>query len=129
MERIRTRAEFQAVLAHPPVATSAHFALHAAPPDPVADQPRVGVVLPKRWARRAVTRNTLRRQIYVAALSFAQTLPHQALVVRLRRGFDTREFPSATSDALKRAARAELNTLLGRICTPAPAPSTPGSHG
>ena len=125
MERIRTRAEFQAVLAHPPVATSAHFALHAAPIQPVAEQPRVGVVLPKRWARRAVTRNTLRRQIYVAALSFAQGLPHRDFVVRLRRGFDTREFPSATSDALKRAARDELNTLFGRMAASTQTPGQP----
>ena len=54
----------------------------------------------------------------LAALSFAQTLPHQALVVRLRRGFDTREFPSATSTALKRAARDELDTLFGRLRAP-----------
>ena len=104
------------MLAHPPVATSAHFALHAAPLPPAGLSPRVGVVLPKRWARRAVTRNALRRQIYAVSQALAPQLPLQALVVRLRRGFDAREFPSASSTALKRAARAELNALLQRVC-------------
>ncbi len=74
-------------------------------------------MLPKRWARRAVTRNALRRQIYAVA-ALATELPVQALVVRLRRAFDVREFPSASSDALKRAARAELTQLFGRLRAP-----------
>jgi ribonuclease P protein component len=35
------------------------------------------------------------------------------MVVRLRSGFSRDDFPSATSDALKREARAELLLLLG----------------
>ncbi len=73
----------------------------------------LGVLLPKRWARRAVTRNTLRRQIYAVASELAPALPPQALVVRLRSGFAKTEFLSATSDVLKRAVRAELLQLLG----------------
>ncbi len=110
----------------PPVAKTAHFALHMAKSHGAAGAPDLfpgggawlGVLVPKRWARRAVTRNTLRRQIYSVALSLAPALPARALVVRLRRGFDTREFTSATSTALKRAARSELTGLLQRVCAP-----------
>ena len=68
--------------------------------------------MPKRWARRAVTRNAIRRQIY--ALADGAPLPQAAHVVRLRSGFDRSRFASASSDALKRAVRAELEQLFAR---------------
>jgi ribonuclease P protein component len=37
------------------------------------------------------------------------------LVVRLRSEFSRKQFVSATSDALKRAVRAELDQLLDRV--------------
>ena len=74
--------------------------------------PWLGAVIPKRWARRAVTRNTIKRQIYAVAQEFASQLPDAALVVRLRSGFDRAQFTSATSDALRRAVRAELQQLF-----------------
>jgi ribonuclease P protein component len=130
MQRIRSRAQFQAVMAGPPVAKTAHFALHRAslagaqgerPLFPAADA-WLGVVLPKRWARRAVTRNTLRRQIYEAARAVSPGLPAAAWVVRLRSEFSRQQFVSATSEPLKRAARAELQQLLGRVVVKTPAP-------
>jgi len=42
------------------------------------------------------------------------SLPHAAHVVRLRAGFDRKEFVSASSDKLKAAVRAELEQLLQR---------------
>jgi ribonuclease P protein component len=75
----------------------------------------LGVLLPKRWARRAVTRNAIRRQIYEAAREKAHQLPQAAFVVRLRTEFSRKQFVSATSDALKRAVRAELDQLLDRV--------------
>ena len=71
------------------------------------------MLLPKRWAKRAVTRNTLRRQIYATASLLQDQLPRQAVVVRLRAGFSRSVFTSATSTALKQAARSELLHLLG----------------
>ncbi len=70
-------------------------------------------MVPKRWARRAVTRNTIKRQIYAVAASFETRLPQAAHVVRLRSTFDRKQFVSATSDALKQAVRAELLQLFG----------------
>lgn len=92
------------------VARTAHFALHRMPVE--AADPSIGVVLPKRWARRAVTRNTIKRQVY--SVSEAAHLPPAAYLVRLRVAFDRAQFPSAASDALKRAVRGELVQLFER---------------
>jgi ribonuclease P protein component len=112
------------VLSAPPASKSMHFALHLTDPAPHGGQGGLfpgggtwlGVMLPKRWARRAVTRNALRRQIYAVAHELRAQLPARAMVVRLRSGFARQQFPSATSDALKQAARAELQGLLAGVC-------------
>ena len=72
----------------------------------------LGCVVPKRHARRAVTRTLLKRQIRSAASAVA--LPQGLWVVRLRAGFDRTAFPSAASVALRRTARDELDRLLTR---------------
>ena len=78
-------------------------------------------MVPKRWARRAVTRNAIKRQIYTVSLRFAARLPLAAHVVRLRAGFDRKQFISATSDVLKAAVRTELEQLFTRaIATATP---------
>lgn len=133
VQRLRSRQQFQAVMAGAPVAKTPHFALHRAALDcvhegralfPVADA-WLGVLLPKRWARRAVTRNAIRRQIYEVARSVAGDLPQAALVVRLRTEFSRKLFVSATSDALKRAVRSELEQLFGRVLPVAAAGGLP----
>lgn len=120
-------------MAGSPVAKTPHFALHRAALSsahegralfPVADA-WLGVLLPKRWAKRAVTRNAIRRQIYEVAREKAGGLPQAALVVRLRSEFSRQQFVSATSDALKRAVRAELVQLLERV-VPRGAAAVPG---
>ena len=113
-------------MAGAPVVKTPHFALHRAALDvsvegkllfPVADA-WLGVLLPKRWARRAVTRNAIRRQIYEAARHRSVPLPQAAWVVRLRSEFSRKQFVSATSDALKVAVRLELEHLLSRAQLP-----------
>jgi len=78
----------------------------------------LGAMVPKRWARRAVTRNTIKRQIYNVSAHFAEALPCAAHVVRLRSEFDRKHFISASSDALKAAVRTELEQLFARAVTP-----------
>jgi len=70
----------------------------------------LGCVVPKRHARRAVTRTLLKRQIRSAASAAA--LPPGLWIVRLRAGFDRLAFPSAASEALRQASRGELDGLL-----------------
>jgi ribonuclease P protein component len=109
VQRLKTRAQFEAVMAAGIAARTAHFALHRMP----TSDPAVGVVLPKRWAKRAVTRNAIKRQIY--SVSEAALLPAAAYVVRLRAAFDRTQFISGTSLAFKRAVRAELQQLFERV--------------
>ena len=95
-----------------------------------------GVVVPKRNAKRAVTRTLLKRQMRNAALRLAEApvpadggvcvvaagpeggapvaLRAGLWVVRLRAPFDRARYPSAASDALRFAARAELDAVMQR---------------
>ena len=74
----------------------------------------LGLVVPKRHARRAVTRTLVKRQIRHIAAACAPQLEPGLWVVRQRQPFDVKQFPSAASDALKQAARAELRALFER---------------
>ena len=128
MQRLKTRAQFQAVLAGATVARTAHFALHRCALDSessaqlfASDDVWLGAMVPKRWARRAVTRNAIKRQIYSVSAQPHAGLPRAAHVVRLKSTFDRKEFVSASSERLKRAVRAELELLLERAARPAPA--------
>ena len=119
-QRLRTRAQFQALLTKPASARTAHFALHRLPPAALGewldapDAVWIGAMAPKRWARRAVTRNAIKRQIFAVAALNATRLPPAAHVVRLRSAFDRKQFVSARSEALCQAVRAELLQLFER---------------
>ena len=136
MQRLKSRRQFQAGLAGSTLARTAHFALHAVALN--ADQVDLsakplfnvaavwlGAMVPKRWAKRAVTRNALKRQIYTVSQLYQDKLPVAAYVVRLRSGFDRVQFVSASSDALKLAVRAEVQQLLERGTRAASAPCAP----
>ena len=129
MQRLKTRPQFQAVLSGKTLARTTHFALHRA--DLVLDAPAgvspqaplfshaavwLGAMVPKRWAKRAVTRNAIKRQIYNVSPQFESQLGLGAYVLRLRAGFDRKLFVSATSEVLKAAVRAELFSLFERAC-------------
>ena len=74
----------------------------------------IGAQVPKRWAKRAVTRNTIKRQIYSVCSEYESRLVCAAHVVRLRSGFDRAHFVSATSDQLRQTVREELQQLFDR---------------
>ena len=135
MQRLKTRPQFQAVLAGSVIAKTEHFALHRNGLDasvlqsidktlpPVSDNSGkstlfagadlwLGAMAPKRWAKRAVTRNAIKRQIYTVSADFSHQLPHAVFLVRLRRDFSRKEFASASSESLKQAVRAELISLM-----------------
>ena len=156
--RVVHRAEFERLLAAAAVSRSAHFALHHLPAStrvcaegsqgtvgstlstgsdtngstPVDNLPvpqRFAVVVPKRHARRAVTRNALKRLGRQAMMRHADRLPAGLWLLRLRAGFALREFVSARSAALIDAVRSELEGLFGsasaRLASP---PGGPRSH-
>ena len=119
------------MLAGGTVARTAHFALHCTSLDAAVAKPAnagpatvslvtlfpvmdvwLGAMVPKRWAKRAVTRNAIKRQIYNVSADCQSSLLTAAHVVRLRAGFDRAHFFSATSDELKTAVRQELLQLF-----------------
>ena len=99
--------------------------------------------MPKRNARRAVTRSLLKRQMRNAALrridalaSAEETVADETAalraglwVVRLRAPFDRSKYPSAASDALRSAARAELDAVLRRAARKALSPGAVRAGG
>lgn len=118
IRRLQTQPQFQALLKRPPVARSAHFALHSLALQPLpavfpAGGVWLGAMTPKRWAKRAVTRNLIRRQIY--GIGEQRTSAQDAAyLVRLRAGYDLKQFPSAASQALRSAVRAEIEMLFAQ---------------
>lgn len=141
--RLTQSIDFERALAAPARSRSRHFAVHhvmAAPTPPkkplskqqaaglstatapgcpqlvdkVVDGHWVGCVVPKRHAKRAVTRALLKRQIRSAFSRHAATLPAGQWLVRLRLPFVPSQFMSASSLLLAAAARTELDTLLAR---------------
>ncbi len=79
---------------------------------PPATSAWIGAVVPKRHARRAVTRSLIKRQIYAAADRHRDRLGPGLWIVRLRAAFDRSRFVSAASSALRDDARRELESLL-----------------
>jgi len=71
----------------------------------------LGAVVPKRHAKRSVTRTLLKRQIRSAA-SAQQGLAGGLWVVRLRSPFDRKAYPSAASEALREVAGRELAAVF-----------------
>lgn len=145
--RLQRPTDFEAVLATPAKARSAHFAAYYLPwlqADPAAEEilleaeelstedssnfPQLvdedrrkeselwclGLIVPKRLARKATTRNLLRRQMRCAFERHLGYLPQGKWVLRLRTPMDARRFRSAAPIALRSAARAELEALLRR---------------
>ena len=72
----------------------------------------LGLVVPKRHARRSVTRSLLKRQMRRQVARWGPTMPGGQWVMRLRAPFDSTAFPSASSSALQTAARLELDEMF-----------------
>ena len=148
MRRLNQKADFVRLLDASAKERSAHFAVHhmASAPLPTGRQPAstqtqklstddeqvrpqhvdnlpdavwIGCVVPKRHARRSVTRSLLKRQIRSAIERHAAVLPRGVWLVRLRSAFAPKLFVSAASPALADAARRELDALLSRLAAAA----------
>ena len=127
VERLKQWSEFQAVMSAGTVARTPHFVLHQWQPPVKAstgsgfeETPTLfvagvlmrGALTPKRWAKRAVTRNLIRRQVHAVAHEVEKGLTPTAYVVRLRATFSPQKFVSASSDVLKQVVRQELKQLF-----------------
>jgi ribonuclease P protein component len=125
VEHLKQWSQYQAVMACGVVCKTPHFVLHrwnpALAPEAapfVEGRLLLGALTPKRWAKRAVTRNLIKRQIYEVSALYAHELTLTAHVVRQRSEFDKRQFISASSSALKKAVRGELTQLFNLLPKP-----------
>jgi ribonuclease P protein component len=115
--RIVKTDEFSSVFRLRPAHRTAHFVLYARAN--TLPHARLGVVVAKRFAPRAVTRNTIKR--VTRELFRAAQLPAQDLIVRLSGPVNTKAGP-ATNASLKTALRAELTRLFAAPAFRAPRP-------
>ena len=108
--RIVKTDEFSSVFRLRPAFRTEHFALYQRPN--TLDHPRLGIVVAKRLARRAVTRNMIKR---IAREAFRLTaLPNVDCIIRLTSQIVARG-ETARSSAGKRALASELKQLLDKV--------------
>ena len=122
MRRLKTRRQFEVLLAASVVSKSNHFKLHRLDITTLQSTESsnlfavgeiyLGAMTPKRWAKNAVTRNAVKRQIYAACDRFKTPANNLAYLVRLWRTFDRNSYKSASSTLLTAAVKLELESLL-----------------
>ena len=123
VRRIVKTDEFSSVFRLRPAHKTAHFVLYTRSND--LPHARLGVVVAKRFAPRAATRNTIKR--VTRELFRVSKLPALDCIVRLARAVNTKQGP-ATTAALKAAIRVEIARLFASQANvrplPAPVPSS-----
>jgi ribonuclease P protein component len=126
VRRIVKTDEFSSVFRLRPAQKTAHFVLYTRPN--ALPHARLGVVAAKRFAPRAVTRNTIKR--ITRELFRTTPLPGIDCIVRLSRPVNAKSGP-ATNAALKTLLHAELARLFAsqapRPRKPAPAAAAPSA--
>jgi ribonuclease P protein component len=122
VRRIVKTDEFSSVFRLRPAYKTAHFVLYTRPNG--LPNARLGVVAAKRFAPRAVTRNTIKR--VTRELFRCTELPAVDCIVRLARPVNTKAGP-ATTGALKAELRTELARLFASQKARAPKPTTPAA--
>lgn len=127
IRHLKTRKQFQSMLAHPPIAKTSHFALHRAPVHSLLDAEGgsllfanppgsakssdapwwVGALVPKRWAKHAVTRNLVRRNVYAITLELSRravsAAPALPCTASEASDADLQAAPAPTAAALQHA--------------------------
>lgn len=99
---------FSHVFAHKKSLRSEHFQLSYCPC--AGDSARLGIVVAKKLARRAVVRNRLKRQAREVFRHCRSGLPALDVVLRL-----IRPLPNAAWSSVKAQIRGEIETLFARL--------------
>jgi len=119
VRRIVKTDEFSSVFRLRPAQKTAHFVLYTRPNS--LPHARLGVVAAKRFAPRAVTRNTIKR--VTRELFRNSELQSVDCIVRLSRAVNTKAGPATT-----RALKAELRVELARLfASQRPRPTPPAA--
>ena len=135
MNRLYSWEEFQVVMALGQTCHTSWFVLHQVSLKTLLSQclstpallsvcrdlsggQKLGALVPKRWAKRAVTRNAVKRQIFAVVSQYQSKLnSEQAMVIRLRREIKKTDFKSARSTELVKKVKTELHELLDKAKT------------
>ena len=127
--RLLKTDEFSSVFRLRPWRRTEHFVVYARP---TGNDARLGLVIGKKYAPRAVTRNLVRRLAREAFRLRRADFGGWDVLLRLHTRFDKKALPSATSPPLRALCRSEIETLLDkaareivrREAPPAEAPKT-----
>ncbi len=109
--RLLKTDEFSSVFRLRPWRRSAHFVVYARPTGGAA---RLGLVIGKKYAPRAVTRNLVRRLAREAFRQRRAAFGGWDVLLRLHTRFDRQALPAAASPPLKVLCRGEIDALLER---------------
>ena len=124
MSSLKTWEEFQIVMSGSLISRSTYFSLHACDRNLLVrlnqvagekEQTLFGVLVPKRCAKKAVTRNAIKRQIRANFISQKNLLLTKAYVIRLHKDVKFLQSKSATSIHLKEIIRNDLKNLFEKI--------------
>jgi ribonuclease P protein component len=127
--RLLKTDEFSSVFRLRPWRRTAHFVVYARP---TGNDARLGLVIGKKYAPRAVTRNLVRRLAREAFRLRRADFGGWDVLLRLHTRFDKKALPGASSPPLKALCRSEIEVLLDkaareiarREAPPAEAPAT-----
>jgi ribonuclease P protein component len=127
--RLLKTDEFSSVFRLRPWRRTAHFVVYGRP---TGNEARLGLVIGKKYAPRAATRNLVRRIAREAFRLRRAEFGGWDLLLRLHTRFDKKALPSASSPPLKALCRSEIEALLDkaareivrRKAPPAEAPRT-----
>ncbi|BBU28905.1 hypothetical protein BTHE68_26390 [Burkholderia sp. THE68] len=109
--RLLKTDEFSSVFRLRPWRRSPHFVLYG---KPSGKEARLGLVIGKKQAPRAVTRNLIKRLARDAFRLRREQLNGFDILVRLHAKLDRKAMPSASSPPLRALVGSELETLLDR---------------
>lgn len=109
--RLLKTDEFSSVFRLRPWRRSAHFVVYARP---TGNEARLGLVIGKKFAPRATTRNFVRRLAREAFRLRRADFGGWDILLRLHTRLDKSAFPSAASPPLKALCRAQIDALLDK---------------
>ena len=107
--RLLKTDEFSSVFRLRPWRRTEHFVVYGRP---TGNEARLGLVIGKKFAPRAVTRNLVRRIAREAFRVRRAQFEGFDLLLRLHTKFDRKARPAASSAGLKALCRGEIETLL-----------------
>ncbi|MFM0042524.1 ribonuclease P protein component [Paraburkholderia sediminicola] len=127
--RLLKTDEFSSVFRLRPWRRTAHFVVYGRP---TGNDARLGLVIGKKYAPRAATRNLVRRIAREAFRLRRAEFGGWDVLLRLHTRFDKKALPSASSPPLRALCRSEIEALLDkaareivrREAPPAEAPKT-----